>query len=106
MRFSHQIFGYLHCVEGCSLTNLVATEPEGHAMLIGKVFPYAPHEDVVLACCVERHRIDAVGRVVAQATARGGGYGCLHLFHAQGALGLYPYAFRVGTEGAHPHASG
>ena len=50
-----KIFSYLHSVECSALLNLVAREPEGKTVVVGKVFAHSAYIHIVLACCVERH---------------------------------------------------
>lgn len=52
-------FRDLHRIEGSSLFDLVAHQPEGEAIGVGQVFADAAHKDVVATFKQERHRIFA-----------------------------------------------
>ena len=91
----NQIFGYLYSVQGCTLTNLVAREPEGEATVVGQIFAHTAYVHVIFASCFQRHGVNQIGRIVFQCAARSSGNGFLSLFNADGVLGFNPYAFRV-----------
>ena len=88
----NQVLTDLYGIEGSTLANLVATEPEGQAVLVREVFAHATNEDVVLAGSLQRHGVHEVSGVVDQRTARSCSDSLLCLFDADGALGLYPHA--------------
>lgn len=90
-----KIFGYLHGIEGGTFANLIATEPEGEAVLEGKVFADAAHVDLVVAGCLKRHGVDELRGVVFHDDARGGFEGAARLVRRYLELGLYPDALAV-----------
>lgn len=89
---AQEVFGNLHGVEGGSLLDLVAHEPESEAVGIGQIFADATHEDLVLTGEEERHGIFLGCRVVHQNEPLAAGDGLTRLFDADGRLGLYPHA--------------
>ena len=45
----HQVFTNLNGIQGSTLANLVAREPERQSVVISQVLAYTTHEDIVLA---------------------------------------------------------
>ena len=83
-----EVLGYLYGIEGGALLYLVADEPEGDAVGVGKVLTDAAYEDVVAAFVEERHGVLLVLRAVFQLQAFALADGLLELFYADGALCL------------------
>ena len=44
----NQVLTNLYGIEGSTLANLVAREPEGESVLVAQVFAHTTHEDIVL----------------------------------------------------------
>ena len=66
------VLGNLQGVESSAFANLVAADPEVQAVLDGLVLADAADFDIVLAGREERHRVDLLGRVVANDGTREG----------------------------------
>ena len=61
----------LYCVGCCALAEIVSNAPEVESVLYRRVAADTSNEHVVLAPCIERHRIYVVRRVVLEGYARG-----------------------------------
>ena len=59
-----EVLTNLHSIQGCTLANLVATEPEGQAVLVRDILAHTTYEDVVLASSLQRHGVNEVSGVV------------------------------------------
>lgn len=92
MAIVYKIFGNLYRIQCRPLAYLIATEPIRETLIGSKVFADAPHENVVFAGRVERHRINKAGGVVFERDTRCGGESLAHLFNSECARCLYPNA--------------
>ena len=79
-------------IEGSTLLDLVADNPEGEAIVIGEVLADATDIDGILAGQEERHRVFLLGGVVLDDQTFGLGKGGLGFGYTDGALGLYQMA--------------
>ena len=55
--YLYQILCNLNGIQGCTLTDLVAREPEGKTTIIAEILADTTYVDIILACCLERHGI-------------------------------------------------
>ena len=65
-----KVLCYLDSVEGSALAYLVASEPEGVAVVVSKVLTDTAYVNIVLTCALERHWVNVVLRVVLECYAR------------------------------------
>lgn len=96
--YADEVFGYLYGVEGCSFFYLVANEPEGDTVGVGKVFAYAANEDVVAVFVEEWHGVFLLFGAVFECESLSVAYGFSELFYADGAFCFCPDAFAVAAE--------
>lgn len=96
--YADEVFCYLYGVEGCSFFYLVANEPEGDAVGVGKVFADASNEDVVAVFVEEWHGVFLFFGAVFECESLSVAYGFSELFDADGAFCFCPYAFAVATK--------
>ena len=68
--YLHEVLSNLDCVEGSALAYLVASEPEGVAVVVSKVLTDTAYVNIVLTCALERHWVNVVLRVVLECYAR------------------------------------
>jgi hypothetical protein len=89
--YLYEILSNLNGIQGCTLTDLVAREPEGKTTVVAQVLTNTTYVDIILAGCLERHRISESRRIVLQRTSRSGGDSLLCLLNADRLLCLNPY---------------
>ena len=64
-----EAFGNLDGVESSTLADLIANNPDVHAVIASEVLADTTDVDVVRAHEIERHRVDVVCRIVAELEA-------------------------------------
>ena len=52
--YFYQVFAYLHGIQGGTLADLVAREPEGQTAVVSQVLSYTANEDIILAILREQ----------------------------------------------------
>lgn len=65
-----KVLCYLDSVEGSALAYLVASEPEGIAVVVGEVLTNTTYINIILTCTLERHWVNVVLRIVLECYAR------------------------------------
>ena len=91
----HEVFGYLHGVEGCAFLDLVTYNPEGESVVVGEVLADAAYVYGVFAGKEEGHGVFLLGWVVHEHETIASSKGFAGFLHADGALGLEPDALGV-----------
>ena len=64
----NQILTNLNGIQGSTLTDLVARKPEGQSVLVRDILTNTTHIDIILTCCLKRHGVNEVSRIVDQST--------------------------------------
>ena len=89
--YLYKILGNLHGIERCSLAYLVASEPQGDAIVVGKVLTHTSNVDIILACALKRHRVNILLRVILKGHTGSGCESLANLADSERLLCLNPY---------------
>lgn len=85
-----EVLSDLYCVEGSTLTDLVACEPESDAVIVSEVLTHAAYVYVVLTSALERHWVNVVLWVVDEGYALSILECLTHLSNGERSLCLHP----------------